>query len=468
MEDGKNDLLINLNEPEENKIAEGLELKSDTIFNNENEDNDNSKQKNSRLDSMNKLYNKQVWVNNIKADGGAYKGCPKNDYCQHFVDTNERPQNFIRDYDEEKRFIDYPKLNELIKRKNEILTKRATPAMYLKTDLKTFDLTTLGKFDVILIDPPWEDYVVKDGVKTSDNFWSYEEIADLKIETLSEACSFLFLWVGNGKGLDYGRALLKKWGFRRCEDIVWIKTNKHSSLKKPFKDNSTLLQRTKEHCLVGIKGQVKRGSDRHFIHANIDTDVIVGEESPDSTTEKPHELYRIIERFCLGRKRLELFGEDHNIRNGWLTLGKNISSSNFDIEKYNNWFVGEGMYPEIQSYEGGRYVGCTPEVESLRPRSPQRTTSTSQTIKPPVTPLLNKPQTILPFHNFMHPTVPNPMMNMYPNVMNSRPFGIGGMNSGNLFSMMGNMMMPMNRIGNSGILFPQNQNQNMINKGNNN
>ena len=46
-----------------------------------------------------------VWVNKIKADGGAYKGCPKNDYCQHFVDTGERPQNFIRDYEEEKRFL---------------------------------------------------------------------------------------------------------------------------------------------------------------------------------------------------------------------------------------------------------------------------------------------------------------------------------------------------------------------------
>ena len=57
----------------------------------------------------------EVLVNSIKADGGAYKGKPKNDYCLHFVETGERPQNFIRDYEEEKRFLDYPKLNELIK-----------------------------------------------------------------------------------------------------------------------------------------------------------------------------------------------------------------------------------------------------------------------------------------------------------------------------------------------------------------
>ena len=341
----------------------------------------------------------EVWVNKIKADGGAYKGCPKNDYCQHFVDTGERPQNFIRDYDEDKRFLDYPKLNELIKRKNEILVKRATPPMSLKTDLKTFDLSSLGKFDVILIDPPWEDYHYVDGVRpnnlSSDSYWSFDEIADLKIDCLSESCSFLFLWVGNGKGLDYGRALLKKWGFRRCEDIVWIKTNKHFN-KKTYKDNTTILQRTKEHCLVGIKGQVKRGADRHFIHANIDTDVIVSEEQMDNSTEKPNELYRIIERFCLGRKRLELFGEDHNIRNGWLTIGNKITTSNFDLEKYNSWFVGDGMYPEIQGFEGGRYVGCTQEIENLRPRSPQRVSTIQSTVKIVPTQTMNKPILGLP------------------------------------------------------------------------
>jgi N6-adenosine-specific RNA methylase IME4 len=29
------------------------------------------------------------------------------------------------------------------------------------------------------------------------------------------------------------------------------------------------------------------------------------------------------------RRRLELFGEDHNIRDGWVTVGKAISRTNF-------------------------------------------------------------------------------------------------------------------------------------------
>ena len=50
------------------------------------------------------------------------------------------------------------------------------------------------------------------------------------------------------------------------------------------------------------------------------------------STQKPEDMYRIIEHFSLGRRRLELFGEDHNIRSGWLTAGKGLSSSNFNAE----------------------------------------------------------------------------------------------------------------------------------------
>ena len=39
----------------------------------------------------------------------------------------------------------------------------------------------------------------------------------------------------------------------------------------------------KEHCLMGIKGTVRRSTDGHIIHANIDTDVIIAEEPPYGT-----------------------------------------------------------------------------------------------------------------------------------------------------------------------------------------
>lgn len=88
---------------------------------------------------------------------GTQSSNPHNDYCQHFVDTGQRPQNFIRDVGLADRFEEYPKLRELIRLKDELIKETATPPMYLQTDLKTFDLKTLGvKFDVILIEPPLE------------------------------------------------------------------------------------------------------------------------------------------------------------------------------------------------------------------------------------------------------------------------------------------------------------------------
>jgi N6-adenosine-specific RNA methylase IME4 len=56
-----------------------------------------------------------------------------------------------------------------------------------------------------------------------------------------------------------------------------------------------------EHCLVGIRGKLLRGRDHAFVHANCDTDIIFSEEPELGSTEKPDELYDIIERFCNGR-----------------------------------------------------------------------------------------------------------------------------------------------------------------------
>jgi hypothetical protein len=41
-----------------------------------------------------------------------------------------------------------------------------------------------------------------------------------------------------------------------------------------------------EHCLMGIKGTVRRSTDGHIIHANIDTDIIIAEEPTDGNYTK--------------------------------------------------------------------------------------------------------------------------------------------------------------------------------------
>ncbi|CAK9135938.1 unnamed protein product [Ilex paraguariensis] len=314
----------------------------------------------------------------------------QNDYSQNFVDTGMRPQNFIRELELTNVVEDYPKLRELIQRKDEIVAKSASPPMYYKCDLREFGLVPEffgSKFDVILVDPPWEEYVHRaPGVTDHMEYWTFEEIMNLKIEAIADTPSFIFLWVGDGVGLEQGRQCLKKWGFRRCEDICWVKTNKTNATPGLRHDSHTLFQRSKEHCLMGIKGTVRRSTDGHIIHANIDTDVIIAEEPPYGSTAKPEDMYRIIEHFSLGRRRLELFGEDHNIRSGWLTVGKGLSSSNFNAEAYVRsfadkegkvWQGGGGRNPPP---EAPHLVVTTPEIEALRPKSPMKNQQQSASI----------------------------------------------------------------------------------------
>jgi len=173
----------------------------------------------------------------------------QNDYSQNFVDTGLRPQNFIRELELTSVVEDNPKLRELIQRKDEIVANSASAPMYYKCDLKEHVLSPdfFGtKFDVILVDPPWEEYVHRaPGVTDHIEYWTAEEIMNLKIEAIADTPSFIFLWVGDGVGLEQGRQCLKKWGFRRCEDVCWVKTNKKNATPGLRHDSNTLFQRSK-------------------------------------------------------------------------------------------------------------------------------------------------------------------------------------------------------------------------------
>ena len=111
---------------------------------------------------------------------------------------------------------------------------------------------------------------------------------------------------------------------------------------------------------MGIKGTVRRSTDGDFIHANIDIDLIITEEFNYGSLKKPDEIFHIIEHFCLGRRRLNVFGRDDIIRPGWLSIGPALTNSNFNADTYSGYFVGPN----------GHLTGCTERIEILRPKSP--------------------------------------------------------------------------------------------------
>jgi len=105
---------------------------------------------------------------------------------------------------------------------------------------------------------------------------------------------FIFLWV-TGRALELGRECMARWGFRRTDELVWIKTNQVQRLIRTGRTGHWL-NHSKEHCLVGVKGY-PAGANR-----GLDCDVIVSEVR--ETSQKPDEIYGIIERLSPGTRKI--------------------------------------------------------------------------------------------------------------------------------------------------------------------
>ncbi|KAG8908839.1 hypothetical protein FRB99_003077 [Tulasnella sp. 403] len=300
----------------------------------------------------------------------------RNDYSQRYVDTGEWPQNWVLGAEPENRFEEYPKQQRLLSLKKGSVNDFAHAPMHIHQS----ELMNLApvKFDVILVDPPF-----------SSSF-SWDTLETLPVPSLAADPSFVFLWVGSGagEGLERGRAVLAKWGYRRCEDVVWIKTNKTSN-RGPGTDPPTtsLLTRAKQHCLMGIRGTVRRSTDSWFVHCNVDTDVIIWEGDPTDPTRKPPEMYTLIENFCLGLRRLEIFGRPYSLRRGWVTAGDFELTPQIAQESLARTWDRTIWDSEIPRDEIGRAVVPTSqEIEILRPKSPNRSggnQTTSMQTSPP-------------------------------------------------------------------------------------
>ncbi|PWN87484.1 MT-A70-domain-containing protein [Acaromyces ingoldii] len=219
--------------------------------------------------------------------------------------------------------------------------------------------------------------------------------------------SFIFLWVGSGAsdGLERGREVLSRWGYRRSEDIVWVQTN-HEAVKGQTNlsrsPTASVFRSSKQHCLMGIRGTVRRRDDTRFVHCNIDTDVIVWEGDADESFDaraKPPELMDLVENFCLGTRRLELFGRNRNLRRGWLTVGKDVGPDRpgrasdeaphaYEKQWYDSFFGVDRVGATL--IERRNLVPFSEEIDRLRPKSPHykrgEPTSTPPTSSGPLPP----------------------------------------------------------------------------------
>lgn len=85
------------------------------------------------------------------------------------------------------------------------------PAQLLSADLKLFDLTVLGKFDVIVQDSAFDIHMSLPYGTMTD-----ADIRAMPIEQLQDE-GFIFFWV-TGRAMELGRELLRGWGYERVEE----------------------------------------------------------------------------------------------------------------------------------------------------------------------------------------------------------------------------------------------------------
>ncbi|XP_047035382.1 N6-adenosine-methyltransferase catalytic subunit [Helicoverpa armigera] len=183
-----------------------------------------------------------------------------------------------------------------------------TPPQWIQCDLRYLDMTFLGKFAVIMADPPWDIHMELPYGTMSD-----DEMRCLGVPQLQDS-GLIFLWV-TGRAMELGRECLKLWGYERVDELIWVKTNQ---LQRIIRTGRTghWLNHGKEHCLVGMKGSPEN------LNRGLDCDVIVAEVR--ATSHKPDEIYGIIERLSPGTRKIELFGRPHNVQPNWITLGNQV------------------------------------------------------------------------------------------------------------------------------------------------
>merc|ERR1712232_667273 len=197
----------------------------------------------------------------------------------------------------DKQYPDIDNISDLIEIEEYKIPDNSIP---IRCDIRTFPWKKLGnwcKFDVILMDPPWQlaSKTPTRGVALGYSQLPNKDIMDMPIPSI-QINGFIFIWAINSR-YSFTLDLMKHWGYTFVDDITWIKSTINGRLAK---GHGFYLQHAKESCLVG-----KKGKDYPYLNSNIKSDIIISQRRGQS--QKPEELYNYIESLIPNGKYLEIF-----------------------------------------------------------------------------------------------------------------------------------------------------------------
>ena len=231
------------------------------------------------------------------------------------------------------------------------------------------------KFDVIMMDPPWQLATANPtrGVALGYSQLTDEDIKNLPINSLQTE-GYLLIWVINAK-YKLSIDMFKKWGYDIVDEIVWVKSTVNRRLAK---SHGYYLQHAKEVCLVGKKrtdpknpptyskeptivyttvpledeneegekaAQQQQEEEEEgegaaaatlrpvemvpFTPApareGVECDIIFSERRGQS--QKPEEIYHIVESLVPNGRYLEIFARKNNLRDFWVSVGNEVTGT---------------------------------------------------------------------------------------------------------------------------------------------
>ena len=171
--------------------------------------------------------------------------------------------------------------------------------------------TSYNNFNVVLADPPW-NIAAKNptrGVALPYSTMSVKQVLQLPWAKLQKE-GFLFMWVVTKSYTDVIQHFISL-GYDFLEEIVWLKYSKKGKLRKA---PGNIFLRCKESCLLFWKGPKSacpttcEGADVLACLRRV-------------SSQKPDELYDLIERMAPKGKYLELFARGYNLRRNWMSIG---------------------------------------------------------------------------------------------------------------------------------------------------
>jgi N6-adenosine-specific RNA methylase IME4 len=162
----------------------------------------------------------------------------------------------------------------------------------------------LDKYDVLVVDPPWEYKRTydPDASRVANPYpsMSLEEIKNVNLPNAKD--SILWLWSTQAY-LYEAKNILEHWGYEYKATLVWNKDNIGMG---------NWLRMQCEFCLLGIKG-------KPIYHNTKYRDIIT--EKGREHSRKPESFYNMVNDICIGTK-LDYFSREK--RKGWYSYGNEI------------------------------------------------------------------------------------------------------------------------------------------------